>query len=160
MKAPSARLFRMAFGTWLPISGKWKGDAYGYHPHGVISRPMIYTDHHNISGQCDAKVMTDPAAKFKRRAAGREASIGNDTASPNPTPETGELVTVYSSGEWVGPDGPWRARLRADMARALRDGRAIRSKQRAEQEQIRKEREAARVSAFSAAERSFHVTAN
>ncbi len=155
MRAPSAAQFRRAFGTWLPITGKWKGDAYCYHPHGVIARPMVYTDHHNTSGTCDAKVMTDPSAPFKRRAEGRDASIGNDSASPNPTPERGALVTVYANGEWVGPDGPWRARLRTDMARALREARSLRLAQLAEQGRMARERAQERARSYADAHRAF-----
>lgn len=156
MKAPTIQQFRKSFGSWVDgLPGKWKGDAYCYHPHGVIARPMIYTDHHNVSGDCDAHVMTDPEAKFKRRAEGREASIGNDSASPNPTPETGQLVMIYRNGEWVGPDGPWRARMRSDMARVLRDVRRIERQKRADHEAARMSADAARKAAFDRAAKAF-----
>jgi hypothetical protein len=156
MKAPTIQQFRKSFGSWADgLPGKWKGDAYCYHPHGVIARPMIYTDHHNVSGACDAHVMTDPEAKFKRRAEGREASIGNDSASPNPTPETGQLVMIYRNGEWVGQDGPWRARMRSDMARVLRDVRRIERQKRVDHEAARMSADAASKAAFDRASKAF-----
>lgn len=155
MKPPTISQFRRSFGTWSAVKGKWKGDAYGYHPHGVISRPMIYTDHHNVSGSCDAQVMTDPASKMKPWDSGREASCYGGVHGPCPRPETGELVLVYRNGEWVGPDGPWRAQMRKDMARVLRNVRDIRRAEDAERERRRSEQEDARSVAFEAAKKAF-----
>lgn len=125
-KAPTISQFRRSFGTHLSVNGRWQGDAYGYHPHGVICRPMVYTDHHHISRHCDAKVMTDPTARMKPLASGRDASLHGSSSNCVPTPETGELVTVWRNGDWVGPDGPWRQAMRRDMARVLRNIRDIR----------------------------------
>ena len=155
MRAPTLTQFRNSFGTWAGVKGKWKGDAYGYHPHGVIMRPMIYTDHHNVSGACEAQVMTDPASKIKPWDNGREASCYGGPYGPRPLPETGKLVTVYRSGEWVGPDGPWRAQMRKDMAAVLRDKREIARAKRAADERMRAEREAATRDAFASAARAF-----
>lgn len=155
MRAPTIQQFRNSFGSWAEgLPGKWKGDAYRYHPHGVIARPMIYTDHHNTSGTCDAQVMTDKTAKFKPRGEGREASIGNGPC-PNPIPETGELVTVYRNGEWVGPDGPWRRQMRDDMARTLKSIRAIERARRLEAERRRAEQEDRRCASYAAAASAF-----
>ena len=155
MKAPTIQQFRSAFGSFAPITGAWKGDAYCYHPHGVIRRPMVYTDHHNVSGACDAQVMTDPSAVFKPRGEGREASLGNSGLSPNPRPETGELVMVYRNGEWVGPDGPWRAAMRRDMAAALREIRAIRRAEAEARERARVARAETATAAYAAASSAF-----
>lgn len=157
MRAPTINQFRRSFGSWVDgLPGKWRGDAYCYHPHGVIVRPMVYTDHHNINGYCDACVMTDPAARFKPRGEGREASLGSGP-SPNPRPETGELVMIYRNGDWVGPDGPWRAQMRKDMAATLRSIRAITRKARAGREAEALKREAERAARFDAAARVFQA---
>lgn len=155
MKAPTISQFRRSFGAWSAVEGKWKGDAYNYHPHGVIARPMIYTDHHSVSGSCEAQVMTDPSAKIKPWDNGREASCYGGPYGPRPLPESGELVLVYHSGEWVGPDGPWRAQMRKDMARVLRNVRAICRAEAAERERRRAEQEDARSVAFEAAKKAF-----
>ena len=155
MKAPTIQQFRRSFGSWLAVKGKWKGDAYNYHPHGVIARPMIYTDHHNVSGSCEAQVRTEPSSKMKPWDNGREASCYGGAHGPRPLPEMGSLVTVYRSGEWVGPDGPWRARMRKDMADTLRNIRAIVRAQDADRERERAKREAAREEAFASAKRAF-----
>jgi hypothetical protein len=156
MRAPTISQFRRSFGSWIDgLPGKWKGDAYCYHPHGVIARPMVYTDHHNVSGACDAHVMTDPEAKFKPRGVGREASLGNSGLLPNPKPESGELVMVYRNGDWVGPDGPWRAQMRRDMANTLWSIRTISRRLRQEREQAERERQAELVAKFEAAALAF-----
>lgn len=157
MRAPTIYQFRRSFGSWADgLPGKWKGDAYGYHPHGVIARPMVYTDHHNIHGHCDACVMTEPESTFKPRGQGREASLGGGL-SPNPTPETGTLVMVYRNGEWVGPDGPWRAQMRRDMAKTLRDVRAITRGLQELRAREQRERDAARDALFDAAGKAFQA---
>lgn len=155
LKAPTIQQFARSFGTFSPVSGAWKGDAYCYHPHGVIRRPMVYTDHHNVSGACEAQVMTIPTSNFMPRGEGREASIGNSNLSPRPCPEQGHLVIVYRNGEWVGPDGPWRAAMRKDMADVLREIRAIKRADRAKQEQERKARAEQVAEAYQAAAAAF-----
>lgn len=154
-RAPTIHQFRRSFGTHMSVAGRWTGDAYGYHPHGVIMRPMIYTDHHDVSGRCDAQVMTDPAAKMKPVASGREASLHGSSASCTPKPETGELVTVYRNGEWVGPDGPWRRAMRNDMAKTMRNIRSLVRAERLAYARHLAEQEDRRAALFSAADAAF-----
>lgn len=154
-KAPTISQFRRSFGTYVSVKGRWQGDAYGYHPHGVMCRPMIYTDHHHIDGHCDAEVMTDPNAKMKPLASGRDASLCGGKSNCVPTPETGELVTVYRNGAWVGPDGPWRSAMRRDMARVLLNIRDIRRAEDRAAARSRAEEEDRRCVAYKAAANAF-----
>ncbi len=106
--APDGARFRQLVGTYKPVAGRWSGDAYCYHPHGVIRRGIIFTDHHHVSGHVTAHVILDPEGGIFPADSGRSASVSGDSARAVPRPKRGGLVSVYNDGKWVGPDGPWR----------------------------------------------------
>ena len=122
--APDRYRFRRLVGSFKPVSGAWVGDSYGYHPHGVIRRGIIFTDHHNVNAYVSAQVILDPDAKIIRPSNGREASICGYEKDAVPRPATGGLLTVYRDGYWVGEDGPWRQIIidvLADLDREIRE---------------------------------------
>ncbi len=51
---------RNLIGSRFAVKGAWFGTSYGYHPHGVVRRGIIFTDHNNISGTHDARVILEP----------------------------------------------------------------------------------------------------
>lgn len=153
-RAPTRNQFRRSFGTHWNVDGRWSGDSYGYHPHGVIMKPMIYTDHHHVDGHCQAQVMTDPTSEIRPWSQGRDASISNGS-NPNPRPFSGKLVTVYRDGEWVGPDGPWRSQMRKDMASVFWQIRKLKREKQLKDEQARVAQEAAAKQEFKDAAKAF-----
>lgn len=101
--------------------------------HQEVRRPMIYIDHHNTNGYTDAYVMTDPDAEFYPIASGRDASTSIHNQPVTPKPKTGALVHVWTSGHWVGPDGPWRAVMLKHMADIRSEIEEIEQRERAAQ---------------------------
>ena len=106
--APTASHFRNLVGSFRSVQGAWTGEAYGYHPHGVIRRGIIFIDHHNVNDYCGASVILDPTAKIIPADNSRSASISGYCDNAVPRPESGGVLTVYRDGQWVGEDGPWR----------------------------------------------------
>lgn len=153
--APTIQEFRETFGTWRPVAGQWKGDAYNYHPHGVVRRPMIYIDHHNTHGYTDAYVMTDPNAEFYPITSGRDASISSHSQPVTPTPKSGELVLIWTSGHWVGPDGPWRAAMLKHMADIRSEIEEIEQRERTAKDTAEAARKLKADAAYSSAARAF-----
>lgn len=146
-KAPTISQFRRSFGAFPKMDGAWSGSSYQYHPHGVIMRPMIYTDKHNVHGYCTAAVMTEPDSPI--------LPITNSSASyggrPDAIPARGKLVVVYDTGRWVGPNGPWRKMMRSHMAAVLLAKRAQHKAEAAAARKRREQETADREAAFALA---------
>lgn len=106
--APEANRVTALIGSFHKVEGAWSGTSYGYHPHGVVRRGIIFTDHHNVSGSHDAKVILEPESGLIFPPNDSESSR---CGSPNKAclrPKSGGTVEVYRNGQWVGPDGPWK----------------------------------------------------
>lgn len=120
--APDARRFRNLVGSFKAVPGAWTGDAYGYHPHGVIRRGIIFTDHHNVNNYVSASVILEPGSGIIPADNGRAASVSGGSNGAVPRPKSGGVLTVYRNGAWVGEDGPWRKiviEVLADLAREI-----------------------------------------
>lgn len=95
-------------GSFHAVKGAWSGTSYGYHPHGVVRRGIIFTDHHNTSGCCDARVILEPDSGLVFPPTDADSSRCGSQSKACIRPKSGETVLVWDSGRWVGPDGPWR----------------------------------------------------
>ena len=122
--APSAWRFRKLVGSFKAVPGAWSGDAYCYHPHGVIRRGIIFTDHHNVNCYVSASVILEPDSGIIPADNGRAASISGGSGSAVPRPKSGGVLTIYRDGNWVGEDGPWRKvviEVLADLSKEIAD---------------------------------------
>lgn len=116
--APTARYFRqtLADARLAKVRDRWSGSAFRCHPHGVFRRGILFADHWNVNDYCHAEVYVDPKARVVE-GCNASAAYGD----PWPKPSVGTTVTVYSSGRWEGPDGPWRQAIVEVLAELRRE---------------------------------------
>jgi hypothetical protein len=95
-------------GSFHAVKGAWSGTSYGYHPHGVVRRGIIFIDHHNVSGSHDAHVILEPDSELIYPPTDADSSRCGSQSKACIRPKSGGTVCVYQNGRWVGPDGPWR----------------------------------------------------
>lgn len=105
---PTSDQVNHLIGSFHAVNGAWSGTSYGYHPHGVVRRGIIFTDHHNIRGCADAKVILEPESGLIYPLNDSDSSRCGSKSLASIRPKSGGTVTVWDSGRWVGPDGPWR----------------------------------------------------
>ena len=144
MGAPSARRFRNIVGSFKAVPGAWTGDAYGYHPHGVVRRGIIFTDHHNVNNYVSASVILEPDAGIIWPNNGRSASINGPASEAVPKPKSGGVLTIYSNGRWEGEDGPWRKIVIEVLADLTKEIAEIEDQERRAQDAVRVSQDAAR----------------
>lgn len=80
---------------------KWSGDAYGYHPKGVIVDNILFVDEWNTNGYTSIYLAPENC-EWIPAANSREASIGGSEYNAIPRPKERELIKIYWSGSWSG----------------------------------------------------------
>lgn len=108
IEPPDPDRVKELIGSFHAVEGAWNGTSYGYHPHGVVRRGIIFTDHHNVSGSHDAQVILEPESGLIYPPTDADSSRCGCKSKACIRPKSGGTVLVYRNGRWQGPDGPWR----------------------------------------------------
>lgn len=108
IEPPSRNRVHKLTGSFHQVPGAWSGTSYGYHPHGVVRRGIIFTDNHNTSGSSDIEVILEPESGLIYPPTDASSSRCGSQSLARLRPKSGGAVRVWQSGQWVGPDGPWR----------------------------------------------------
>lgn len=86
--------------------GYWSGDAYGYHPVGVIFENLLLVDEWHCNGYATIYLKEDEDSAWECPASGRDASVGGSKYHAIPRPITGKLRTIFGNGRWVKGANP------------------------------------------------------
>lgn len=144
IEPPSRARVNELTGSFHKVPGAWSGTSYGYHPHGVVRKGIIFTDDHNTSGCCDVAVMLEPESGLIYPPTDADSSRYGSQSLARIRPKSGGTLTVWQSGRWVGQDGPWRALIVKILDEIEVEVSALREKRKLEIEEkakLDKERE-------------------
>lgn len=80
---------------------KWSGDAYRFHPKGVIVDNILFVDEWNTNNYSTIYLAPENCEWIPAENS-REASVGGSKYNAIPRPKDGELIKIYWSGSWSG----------------------------------------------------------